>query len=194
MKEPSELEKLNAVAQRNHRSPVASAVSSLYFIVYFAFEIFNPHGATWLARGLVVLSLCCVVGFTYQLVRLIRSYWLAKSPKCQSEREQIRQWISQVTGERSPNATIQFNAGDFWTGKVIVRILRQDDWIVVATFYRENLAKAPALTIFDAQSTPLLYSPEQKRVRIGKCKFRKVEFTPESVAPVHQLAQIVATV
>jgi hypothetical protein len=191
MKEPDELDKLNAVAIAEEASLIGIRWLWRLLIVFFAASVlFRHHTVSWFVAPLFVWA---IGDQSIVLVRTVRAIRLAKSPACESEHKQIGRWISQLTAAPASPGIIQLSAGDFWTGRVIVRLLAENQWIVVATFYKENLARKPRLTIFDANATPMVYSPEQRCLRIGKRKFRKVEFTPESVAPAQQLAQRVAT-
>jgi len=246
MKEPSDLDKLNAVATANasdlyplrgvftvlsasivgiaavaSASPLENAsvrifaallvatTASIYagwryarpvayaflYIGSPAFLLYDHRSRTsfgWLSS---LIYFCAAVFGAIFVIRMFRAISLANSPACEVERQKIGRWKEQLASPCTPPNIIQFAAGDFWTdGRATVRLFRQDNWIVTAYFRRQDIAKAPTITVFDAQLEPVLYSPEQRRLRIGKRRFRKVEFTPESVAPAHQLAQIVASV
>jgi hypothetical protein len=247
MKEPGELEKLNAVAQAEASARSLSSLrwSSVFFVVviglaiaaggsplhravvyvsaaliiatiisvyrgwryapacaeaawpisYAAFVLFSIHLTSW--AGMVCL-VAVIAGLVYSAIdgiRIALAINLASRPACASERDTVGRWILQLTEESTSPGIIQFSADDSWAdGRVIVRLLRQENWIVVATLLEKNPTKLLTLSIFDARCAVIQDSPERKRLRIGDRKFRKVDFTPELTALADQLSQSSATV
>jgi hypothetical protein len=148
------------------------------------------HFGSWVEW---VWLVAVAVGFVYGAIdalRIARAVWLANLPECVVEHETIRGWMLRLTSESASPDIIQFTADDFWTdGRVIVRVLQQNEWIVVATLLKENPTKMLTLSIFDARSAKVSQSLERSRLRIGDRKFRKVELTPELTALTGRLAQ-----
>jgi hypothetical protein len=241
MNEPTELEKLNAVAQaeaskRNHphqlrlyalvsvavvgfaasrgTSPVENAVVRIAAILIIAYTVsvfaswryapaleqllwalgygtWASFSLPWFNRGfLAVAVLAWIVYEAIRAVRAIRAIRLANSPACLAEFETIGRWISQLTSANEPLGIIRFVADDFWSdGRVVVKLLQQDNWLVLASLLKVDPTKMLTLSIFDTRSTSVAYSREQNRLRIGDRKFRKVEFSPALTALANQFAQ-----
>jgi hypothetical protein len=245
MKEPSELEKLNAVAQeeagknalkhlrgsrlvfyvviigiavfggalpleraalRTLAVLMASALISIHFDWRYApvsEKAITPlmcgmclllvrHGlylAPWFEVFIMFAWIAAFVDGAVDTIRIARAIRIANSPACLAERETIGRWISQLTSAIELPGIIHFAADDFWSdGRVVVKLLQQDNWLVLASLLKVDPTKMLTLSIFDARSTPISYSREQSRLRIGDRKFRKVESTPELTALTSQLA------
>jgi hypothetical protein len=243
MKEPGELEKLNAVAQaeasviglRAFRVTflILSVVALVFAVVVRATPSENASVRTFAALT-VVATICLHAGLRYALpvarlflplgfaalvlstlrltswegaisltaaayllmfegsraFRLARAIHLTNSSGCTNERERVGRWISDMRSASLPPGLIQFAAGDIKIeARVIIRVLHQDHWLVVASFHNKKLVKMPSLTIFDTHNERISYVAENQRLHIGKREFRKVETTPELTMFVNRLAQ-----
>lgn len=139
------------------------------------------------------LRLILLTAFSIQIVfdvvkgvRTVRRIRLADSPACAAEHETVERWLSELTDEGTSPDIIQFAADDWQSGSVIVRVLQQERWLVVATLLKKDVRKLLTLDIFDARSVKLSYSPERKRFRAGDHRFRSVGFTPELISWANQ--------
>jgi hypothetical protein len=167
----------------------------LWPLTYGAFVLSAAGLNSWIRMLFLFLFVAGTLHGLRDAIRIASAIRLAGHPSCAPERETIRQWVSQLTSTSAFPGIIQFAAEDFWkNGQVTGRLLQQTNWIVVATLLKKDPTKILTLDILDKTSTPILFSPDQHRLRIGKRKFRKVEFTTESAASAHQIARVVATV
>jgi len=192
MKELGELEKLNAVAQRGGEATISS-LARLFCCVVPAFDLLYRPDA-WIRGGTLVL-LCGLCAFELiSLMKILRTHLLSKSASCASARDRIGSWKLRLEAGAVPPDIIEFDAGDFWDdGRSTIRVFQDDNWIVLAYFRHRVISSKPLISVFDATATPLLYFPEQHRIRVGKRKFRKVEVRSESQPSFQKLAQVVAT-
>ena len=179
-----------------YSAPLARAFFSVCYVCYPALVLVRHTPLTWFGSGFLLLMLYGVVVGLSDLVRLLRAIWLSEDPALASERETLRRWAAELTRDDHAGANIlQFTAGDFWSdGRDTFRLLQDEHWIVVADFYRGEMRKTPSLAVYDANITPILYSAEQGRLRIGHRTFRKVRLAPESAVLARELAQAVVAV
>jgi hypothetical protein len=194
MKEPCELEKLNAVAQRNGVREPFGSVALIVYCVVLMLDGFGYCPGGWIRRATLALLVGTCMFELIRLIRIARAYLLSRNPSSASARERIENWKAHLESSTVPPDIIEFDAGDFWgDGRATIRLLQDDNWIVLAYFRHRVISQKSFICVFDAQATPLLYSPDQRRIRLGKRKFRKVEVRTESQPSFQKLARVVAT-
>jgi hypothetical protein len=211
MKEPGELEKLNAVAkaQSNPGSPL---FTYLGFMLVIAGFVWVDARLVWHVRPdprvLSVGFALMFILFAVDKAMVSRTVHLGRSAKCTSERERIQRWLSLLSQPGRHDKVIQFSANprlrSYQTISVfedlvlrrsgitreLVRVLVDGPWIAVAVFSNEDFTKLRDMFVFDSRQTPPLYHPSRKSWRIGRKKFQMVDFTPELSALEKSLAPL----
>jgi hypothetical protein len=200
MKEPGELEKLNAAAQAQS-SPGSPLFTYLGFVLIIAGFVWVDARYIWHVRpDPRVLSVGIALMFILAAVDtaiISRTVHLGRSAKCVPEREQVRRWLSVLNQPGRQDNVIQFSANPrlrsaqplsmiedlvfrrSGTVRELVRVLVDGPWIAVVVFSDEDFTKLRDMFVFDSRQTPPFYDESRKSWRIGRKKFRMVDFTPE---------------
>jgi hypothetical protein len=110
----------------------------------------------------------------------------------------VREWRRLLITDVSDRERIEFLGESFWTGKAKMRLLRDSNFIIAVPLPRARFfwqpAWQPELKIYEIGCTPLSYSPQEHRIRIGKSRFRNVDISVESEKLLQQFAQTVPSI
>jgi hypothetical protein len=170
----------------------APALAGLIFLCVIFLRIVDFGRKGWPGPGLAYLLMMGTIfillakeetKFTYAL-------WASGRVECTTERERVDRWIHRLQTAFPSDEVIEFKAGDFWSsGREIIRVLRDGNWLVVARFRRCNLSRQPVVTVLDAGVAKVKYSRTAKLFTIDKTTFHNVKFAPESIAAASQLTK-----